>query len=683
MNNLVYLYLLYLPLLGISPDLFSQAITAKEADRLFKEKQYCRALEFYAKSLSTENEILFRKGLCQYHCNQLSSAEQVFLALVEKSKNPPVEAYYWLGRVYQHQQKFSLAKKEFKKYLSQTGTKNEFYDDALVQSQRCIDASFLTRREPWGYLEQLNDKVNSPGHELMPSFSPNYDDRIYFTSNADGSFKVFGAEVGQGTWNPRYLLQESPRPGTQVALLDFNESGQIAYYLEETYGNSRIIADTFSSDGLSRIGVLRSPLDVSFTDHYVQFLSDSVLIFSSNRPGGFGGYDLYLSIARQDGWSHPVNLGQEVNTSADEISPFFTNDGRELYFSSNRPQDNMGGFDIFRIKLDEKNKQWSEVFNLGPPVNSPADDVGLQISSNGRNALFSSNRKSGIGGYDVYFFFIKQPVVSQFFAYGGLPAVIDILFSGPSSVDINPLRQIPLPYLLYSEDDNIFTPENLNKLDQLALRLKELPDYSLDVIVHADNTAGLQNLFFSVKRGEKLLDYLLPKLNLKTPVFLLGAGSEYPIAKNQNNLGPIPAGQKLNRRIEFNLHGPAIMGHQDLPPVSVSLSDSAYIDYKAFKNGLWFKVFVLTASRPVDLSVLGEYPDVTVEKLNNKDGYDYTVGRYSSYHAANRVKEDIRTRGYPDATVYAYVHGRRLAQNEVDPLLKDYPELIKFKERKE
>ncbi len=682
MYNHVCKYLFCFPLMCMGSYLYCQVITAKEADKLFKEKQYCRALDFYTKNLSDDNDVLFKKGLCQYHCNQLTSAEQVFSGLVNKGKNQQVEVRYWLGLIYQHQQKFSQAREEFKNYLRQAGTKGEFYVDALLQAQRCIDATFLTRREPWGYLEQLNEKVNSPGHELMPLFSPNYDDRIYFTSNVDGNYKVFGAEVGQGTWNPRYLLQESPRPGTQMALMDFNENGQIAYYLEETYGKSRIIADTFSAEGKTRSGVLQSPLDASFTDHYVQFLSDSVLVFASNRPGGFGGYDLYVSTAAHGLWSHPVNLGQDVNTSADEISPFFTNDGRELYFSSNRPQDNMGGFDIFRLKLDEKTKQWSGIFNLGPPVNSPADDIGLQISSNGRNALFSSNRKSGLGGYDLYYFFIKQPIVAQFFAYGGPPAVMDILQKGPSA-DINPLRKITLPYLLYSEDDNIFTPENLKKLDHLALRLKEIPDGKLDIIVHADNTAGLQNLFFSAKRGEKLLDYLLPKLNLKSPVFLLGTGSEYPLAKNQNNLGYLPAGQRLNRRIEFNLHGSAIVGLQELPPVMVSLSDSSYAAFSSFKNGLWFKVFVLTASRPVDLSILGEYPEVIVEKFNNKDGYDYTIGRYSSFSEANRVKEAIRAQGYSEATVYAYVNGRRLIEQDVEGLLKDYPELIKFKERKE
>lgn len=673
--------LLFFAWVLITNILLGQTITAKEAEKLFKEKQYCRALDYFSKSLSSDPAEVYKKGLCQYHCNQLNAAEQVFTQLAQTKKNDFHELNYWLGRTYQQQQKFQLASDQFKLYMQKAGSKGALVADALLQVQRCTDASFLMRREPWGYLEHLNDKVNSQADELMPIFSPNYDDRVYFTSNVDGKFKVYGAEVGQGTWNPRYLLHETANTGTHVTLLDFNEDGQVAYYLEETYGQVRLLADTFTDQEVTRSGPLQSPLQMSTADHYVQFLFDSVAIFASNRPGGFGGYDLYLSLASRGVWGPAINLGQEVNTSADEISPFFTNDGRELYFSSNRPEDNMGGFDQYRIKVDEKTKQWTKVYNMGPPVNSPADDIGLQIASNGRNAMFASNRKTGLGGYDVYYFFIKQPIVSQFFAYGGLPAVIATLQK--ERPEVMPTQTVNLPYLLYTEDDNILTAENLTKLDQLTTKLNNCPSCKLDIIVHADNSSGLQNLFFCAKRGEKLLDYLQPKLKISQPIFILGTGAEYPIAKNGNNLGPLPAGQRLNRRIEFNWHGPSVESNQELPQVATVLEDSMYSSFAAFKKGLWFKVFVLTATRPVELSVLGEYPEVTIEKYNTYNGYDYTVGRYSAYSEANQIKQRIRSQGFSEATVYAYLDGRRLTEQDVDLYMNDYPELINFKERKE
>jgi outer membrane protein OmpA-like peptidoglycan-associated protein len=140
-----------------------------------------------------------------------------------------------------------------------------------------------------------------------------------------------------------------------------------------------------------------------------------MLFFSSNRPGGSGGKDLWYSVYKQNGkWSVPKNLGKTINTSGDEISPFIHFDGRTLYFSSDgRP--GMGGLDIYFSKMDD-DTTWSEPVNLGYPINTFNDEMGLTIESGGQKAYFSSQREAN-EGKNIYTFQLYDAVRPDPVAY--------------------------------------------------------------------------------------------------------------------------------------------------------------------------------------------------------------------------------------------------------------------------
>lgn len=140
-----------------------------------------------------------------------------------------------------------------------------------------------------------------------------------------------------------------------------------------------------------------------------------MLFFSSNRPGGSGGKDLWYSVYKQNGkWSVPKNLGKTINTSGDEISPFIHFDGRTLYFSSDgRP--GMGGLDIYYSRMDD-DTTWSEPVNLGYPINTFNDEMGLTIESGGQLAYFSSQREPN-EGKNIYTFQLYDAVRPDPVAY--------------------------------------------------------------------------------------------------------------------------------------------------------------------------------------------------------------------------------------------------------------------------
>jgi Tol biopolymer transport system component len=134
--------------------------------------------------------------------------------------------------------------------------------------------------------------------------------------------------------------------------------------------------------------------------------SEHLLVFASNRPGGYGALDLYIAYwdAAEKRWGAPVNLGPTVNTPANEQCPLLSANGRELVFVSNRPG-GAGGLDLWLARRDDSRSdfEWSPAVNL-TDVNTAADEFGPGwYEERGRTVLyFNSNRAGGAGAHDLY-----------------------------------------------------------------------------------------------------------------------------------------------------------------------------------------------------------------------------------------------------------------------------------------
>ena len=127
-----------------------------------------------------------------------------------------------------------------------------------------------------------------------------------------------------------------------------------------------------------------------------------LLFFASDRPGGYGGSDIWYSTRKSDGsWTDPVNMGPAINTSRNERSPFLHTDSKTLYFSSNG-HDGLGGQDIFYSKMDSK-RQWTAPKNIGYPINTENDEVDFFVSLDGKTGYFSSNNY-GDKDWNIYQF---------------------------------------------------------------------------------------------------------------------------------------------------------------------------------------------------------------------------------------------------------------------------------------
>jgi outer membrane protein OmpA-like peptidoglycan-associated protein/tetratricopeptide (TPR) repeat protein len=137
-----------------------------------------------------------------------------------------------------------------------------------------------------------------------------------------------------------------------------------------------------------------------YQNHAVIGEAGDVLYFTSESEQGRGGNDIYRSVKQADGsWGAPENLGEAINTIFDEEAPFISDDGKTLFFASNGLP-GYGGFDIYKSTYE--NGKWSTPVNMGQPVNSPANDLFYVGSSDGTVGYMSSSRKGGQGDMDIY-----------------------------------------------------------------------------------------------------------------------------------------------------------------------------------------------------------------------------------------------------------------------------------------
>ena len=194
-----------------------------------------------------------------------------------------------------------------------------------------------------------------------------------------------------------------------IGPMSYSKDGRMVAFMRNTFtsGSNQI----FSDESNMSIYFALTNDDGDFTDerpfsfnqleHSYAFpnlgFNGNALYFSSNKPGGYGGFDIYVSYFRDGSWGSPENLGPAVNSSGNEITPFF--DGEKLYFASDFHY-GLGGYDNFLSEVVDG--KWSEAQNLGKGINSPSDDYYLTPDLETGMIYFTSNRLGGKGKDDIY-----------------------------------------------------------------------------------------------------------------------------------------------------------------------------------------------------------------------------------------------------------------------------------------
>lgn len=264
----------------------------------------------------------------------------------------------------------------------------------------------------------LGKNINTGGDEYFP-FLSNNQETIFYTHRRDekADEDLFIAKKRGTSWangNAAGITFNSRQNEGMTTLV---RDGRTIYFTacgrEEVKGACDIWEGKVKGTKISK----EKPLDgYSNSDRWDSQASIScdgrLLFFASNREGGFGGTDIWMSKRATDGsWGMPENLGANVNTAEDEEAPFITNDGKTIYFSSTGHL-GMGEQDIFMCHRTDEGA-WSVPFNLGPPVNTSHRELGFFLSADGKIGYFASNRPEGQGGMDIYSFELPEQLYNE------------------------------------------------------------------------------------------------------------------------------------------------------------------------------------------------------------------------------------------------------------------------------
>ncbi len=330
----------------------------------------------------------------------------------------PVEVWFYLAKAYHHNYQFKKAidildslKAAIPNY------KIEFTENIDELIEYCKNGMELMKYPIQMKITNLGGIINTEYDEHSPVFSAD-ESTLIFTSKRKSDIHKAMTDDGQyyediyitqkltdGQWSePKPISSLINNPGHEASI-GLSPDGQELYIYrdESTFLNPR--------DGNIYVSYLKGDewtmpekilINTKYNENHASISADGQeLFFTSDRPGGYGGMDIYLSRRLPNGqWGIPINLGPKINTSKDEISPFIHPDGVTLFFSS-KGHNSMGGHDIFYAIRDE-NGEWNTPTNLGYPINTPNDDAFYVPTPDGTRAYYSSEQTGGIGRKDLY-----------------------------------------------------------------------------------------------------------------------------------------------------------------------------------------------------------------------------------------------------------------------------------------
>jgi len=349
--------------------------------------------------------------------NRLTESVPFYQAALDEG-GAPEEANLYLAQGLKVEQKYDEAVKVLDRYLPRARderTKN--MAEKELQNLRKVDE--LKDKSSYYRVKNLSD-MNTDKAEYSPVYSKNY---LYFTSNRDGG------KIYRTTGTPFTDIYRVSTKGANVNVSTLDALDPIINHTDTNEGSVAISADGTSmifakgnngkAKGFSEVNLfftryrngrwsIPAPLSINVGESWDStpaFTPDgTTLYFSSTRPGGYGGADLYQAkVNRRGRWVDVRNLGPEINTSGDEVFPYVSEDG-SLYFSSDGHA-GFGKLDIFRAVREGGHVT---ITNLGKPMNSSADDFGMH-QFNLTRGFFTSNRKGGQGDDDIYTFINDDP----------------------------------------------------------------------------------------------------------------------------------------------------------------------------------------------------------------------------------------------------------------------------------
>ncbi len=403
------------------------------AERLIEKGDFPSALVIYKELLASEPDnanLNFKTGFCYLNTvlEKTKAIEYLEKAIINVNADAeiddpdeldaPVEVWYYLAKAYQNNYQFQKAliildslKKALPNY------KKDFTEDIDELVENCKNGIELMKYPIRMEITNLGGVINTEYDEHSPVFTAD-ESTLIFTSKRKSDVHKEQTEDGQyfediyvskklldGQWEIPLPISPLINSFRHDASIGLSPDGQELYiYRDESSvvnprdGNiymSHLIGDTWTEP-------VKLNINSKYNENHASISADGQeLFFTSDRPGGYGGLDIFITKRLPNGeWGIPINAGSHVNSNKDEISPFIHPDGVTLFFSS-KGHNTMGGYDIF-FAIRNDSSVWNKPTNMGYPINTPNDDAFYAPTPDGTRAYYASQQTGGIGRNDLY-----------------------------------------------------------------------------------------------------------------------------------------------------------------------------------------------------------------------------------------------------------------------------------------
>lgn len=532
--------------------------------------------------------------------------------------------------------KFEDAKKDFERFLKKQFVNPASKEMALKQIDNCIFAINAMKNPVPFEPKNIGEGINTMYDEYFPAVTADAQTFLFTRNNRTETIPLqedfLISKKENNVWGKANLIGNGINTAGNEGAPSLSSDGQLLFFvacaeIDGSYGTNRkgygscdIFYTQKVGNNWARPYNMNPPISSQFYETQPSFSADGkTLYFVSNRPGGMGVTDIYVSTLKDNGsWSVPRNLGNKINSKEREESVFIHPDGKTLYFGSNGHV-GMGGLDIYVSRMDE-NGVWGEPVNLGYPINTAGDENSLTVGASGDIAYFASNRPGGYGGLDLYQFdlyeaarpgkitYVKGKVydaktnapLGAHFELIDLATAQSVIVSDANSgngeflvtlpVDKNYALNVTQPgYLFYSENfalkeyaektkpfllnvpmlsldsgsvvelKNVFfetakfdlKPESKVELDKLVSFLNLNKTLRIELGGHTDNVGDKKmNQILSQNRAKAVYDYLITNGIDAKRLSYKGYGDTKPKVKNDTD-----ENRALNRRTEFKVVG--------------------------------------------------------------------------------------------------------------------------------
>ena len=499
----------------------------EKADSYFDKMWYAEAAELYEMILneSPSNqtfEIIRKAGDAHYFNTNMERAFHWYDLLYSKYKSDMrADNLFKYAHSLKGTGKYSRAKRLMKLYNKALKTEGAKKPYRPRRQEAALDNIMDLEEE----MEINNIAVNSEYSDFSPMFYGN--DRMVFASAMDSSFlttrrykwnnqpylDLYVAKINEQSNEVRNAVKFSKQINTKYheAAVTFSPDHETIYFTRNNYGkklkrdnkgvnNLKIYMSRKTGNSWSEAIELPFNSDDYSTGHPALSPDGTKLYFVSDMPGSIGKTDIFVVDVLGDGqFSEPRNLGPEINTERREMFPFISD--RKLYFSSDG-HTGLGGLDVYQVEISDEG--FSEVMNMGKPINSRRDDFSYIVNENTQRGFFASNRGGGKGDDDIYSF--KRPLPEEP-NENAIAGVVTEIVSG----DVMPKALVELldennMKLMEVEtaDDGSFVFEELDSNTRYIIRTKKENYFEDEQIVSTEDNERIE-MEVNMKRLEELI----------------------------------------------------------------------------------------------------------------------------------------------------------------------------------